>query len=86
MKYQTRQMKDAGRSAQSRTAAAGEPTAPRQPGEFSIVYQSKTMLRPEAWSKYIEEHKGKVAYWSFPWVCENASLSFSGSSMTMMST
>jgi hypothetical protein len=79
-------MKDAGRSAQPRTAAAGKPTAPKQPAEFSIVYQSKTMLRPEPGSKYIEEHKGKVTYWSFPWVCENASLSFSGSLMTMMST
>jgi hypothetical protein len=43
------------------------------------------MLRPEPWSKYIEDDKGKVADWSHPWVCESASSGFSGSSMTMMS-
>jgi len=40
-------------------------------GQFSIVYQSKTVLQPEPWSKYLEEDKGKVADWSYPWVCGN---------------
>src|SRR5271163_1602298 len=40
-------------------------------GQFSIVYQSKTVLEPEPWSKYLEEDKGKVADWSYPWVCGN---------------
>ena len=43
------------------------------------------MLRPEPWSKYIEEYKGKVTDWSYPWVCESASSGFSGSPMTMLS-
>jgi urea transport system substrate-binding protein len=38
-------------------------------GQFSIVYQSKTVLQPEPWSNYLEEDKGKVADWSYPWVC-----------------
>jgi urea transport system substrate-binding protein len=37
-------------------------------GQFSIVYQSKA-LPPQAWSPYVEANKGKVADWSWPWVC-----------------
>jgi urea transport system substrate-binding protein len=37
-------------------------------GQFSIVYQSKA-LPPNAWSPYVEANKGKVADWSWPWVC-----------------
>jgi urea transport system substrate-binding protein len=37
-------------------------------GQFSIVYQSKPMP-PKAWSPYVEANKGKVADWSYPWVC-----------------
>jgi urea transport system substrate-binding protein len=37
-------------------------------GQFSIVYQSKS-LPPQAWSPYVEANKGKVADWSWPWVC-----------------
>ncbi len=37
-------------------------------GQFSIVYQSKA-LPPKAWSPYVEANKGKVADWSWPWVC-----------------
>ncbi len=40
-------------------------------GQFSIVYQSKTVLMPEPWSKYLDEDKGKVADWSYPWGCGN---------------
>jgi urea transport system substrate-binding protein len=37
-------------------------------GQFSVVYQSKP-LPPKAWSPYVEANKGKVADWSWPWVC-----------------
>jgi branched-chain amino acid transport system substrate-binding protein/urea transport system substrate-binding protein len=37
-------------------------------GQFSIVYKSKA-LPPLAWSPYVEANKGKVADWSWPWVC-----------------
>ena len=37
-------------------------------GQFAIVYQSKA-LPPKAWSPYVEANKGKVADWSYPWVC-----------------
>ncbi len=37
-------------------------------GQFTIVYQSKP-LPPKAWSPYVEANKGKVADWSYPWVC-----------------
>ena len=37
-------------------------------GQFSIVYQSKA-LPPKAWSPYVEANAGKVADWSWPWVC-----------------
>jgi len=37
-------------------------------GQFAIVYQSKA-LPPKAWSPYVEANKGKVADWSWPWVC-----------------
>jgi branched-chain amino acid transport system substrate-binding protein/urea transport system substrate-binding protein len=37
-------------------------------GQFDIVYKSKA-LPPQAWSPYVEANKGKVADWSWPWVC-----------------
>ncbi|HXQ06334.1 MAG TPA: urea ABC transporter substrate-binding protein [Bradyrhizobium sp.] len=37
-------------------------------GQFSIVHQSKASP-PKAWSPYVEANKGKVADWSWPWVC-----------------
>jgi urea transport system substrate-binding protein len=37
-------------------------------GQFDIVYKSKA-LPPRAWSPYVEANKGKVANWSWPWVC-----------------
>jgi urea transport system substrate-binding protein len=37
-------------------------------GQFSIVYQTKP-LPPKAWSPYVEANAGKVADWSWPWVC-----------------
>jgi urea transport system substrate-binding protein len=41
-------------------------------GQFSIVYRSKP-LPPKAWSPYVEANKGKVADWSWPWVCGGCS-------------
>jgi urea transport system substrate-binding protein len=38
-------------------------------GQFSIVYQTKEAIAPLAWSPYVEANKGKVADWSWPWVC-----------------
>jgi branched-chain amino acid transport system substrate-binding protein/urea transport system substrate-binding protein len=37
-------------------------------GQFALVYQSKP-LPPKAWSPYVEANRGKVADWSWPWVC-----------------
>src|SRR5277367_2474137 len=37
-------------------------------GQFSIVYKSNA-LPPKAWSPYVGANKGKVADWSWPWVC-----------------
>jgi urea transport system substrate-binding protein len=37
-------------------------------GQFSIVYQSKA-LPPKAWSPYVDANTGKIADWSWPWVC-----------------
>jgi len=37
-------------------------------GQFAIVYKSNPMP-PKAWSPYVEANKGKVADWSYPWVC-----------------
>ena len=37
-------------------------------GQFDIVYKSEP-LPPRAWSPYVEANKGKVADWSYPWVC-----------------
>jgi urea transport system substrate-binding protein len=38
-------------------------------GQFDIVYQSKTALPPKPWSPYLKADHGKVANWSWPWVC-----------------
>src|ERR1700731_1282333 len=40
----------------------------RADGQFNIVYKTKA-LPPKAWSPYVEANKGKVADWSWPWVC-----------------
>jgi branched-chain amino acid transport system substrate-binding protein/urea transport system substrate-binding protein len=37
-------------------------------GQFDVVYKSDP-LPPRAWSPYVEANKGKVADWSYPWVC-----------------
>lgn len=40
-------------------------------GQFEVVWHSKTAIKADAWSPYLPEDKGKVADWSFPWVCGN---------------
>ncbi len=37
-------------------------------GQFNIVYQSAA-LPPKPWSPYVDANKGKVADWSWPYVC-----------------
>ena len=38
-------------------------------GQFNIVYKTKEAIAPKAWSPYVDANKGKVADWSWPWVC-----------------
>ncbi|MBV9863397.1 MAG: urea ABC transporter substrate-binding protein [Alphaproteobacteria bacterium] len=40
-------------------------------GQFDVVWQTKQVIKADAWSPYLAEDKGKVADWSFPWVCGN---------------
>jgi urea transport system substrate-binding protein len=40
-------------------------------GQFEIVWQTKNTIKADAWSPYLPEDKGKVADWTFPWVCGN---------------
>jgi len=40
-------------------------------GQFDIVWQTKETIKADAWSPYLPEDKGKIADWSFPWVCGN---------------
>jgi urea transport system substrate-binding protein len=40
-------------------------------GQFDIVWQTKQAIKADAWSPYLAEDKGKVADWSYPWVCGN---------------
>jgi urea transport system substrate-binding protein len=40
-------------------------------GQFDVVWQTKDTIKADAWSPYLAEDKGKVADWSFPWVCGN---------------
>ena len=40
-------------------------------GQFDIVSQTKTAIKADAWSPYLAEDKGKVADWTYPWVCGN---------------
>ena len=43
----------------------------RPDGQFDVVWQTKTPIKADAWSPYLEEDKGKVADWTYPWVCGN---------------
>jgi urea transport system substrate-binding protein len=40
-------------------------------GQFQIVWQTKTAIKADAWSKYIPESAKLTADWTFPWVCGN---------------
>jgi urea transport system substrate-binding protein len=40
-------------------------------GQFDIVWQTKDAIKADAWSPYLAEDKGKIADWTFPWVCGN---------------
>jgi urea transport system substrate-binding protein len=40
-------------------------------GQFDVVWQTKNAIKADAWSPYLPEDKGKVADWTFPWVCGN---------------
>ena len=39
--------------------------------QFEIVWQTKNAIKADAWSPFLPEDKGKVADWTFPWVCGN---------------
>ncbi|HEX5321872.1 MAG TPA: urea ABC transporter substrate-binding protein [Stellaceae bacterium] len=43
----------------------------RPDGQFDVVWQTKNPIKADAWSPFLPEDKGKVADWSFPWVCGN---------------
>jgi urea transport system substrate-binding protein len=40
-------------------------------GQFDVVWQTKGVIKADAWSPYLSEDKGKVADWTFPYVCGN---------------
>jgi urea transport system substrate-binding protein len=40
-------------------------------GQFNVVWKTKGVIKADAWSPFIAEDKGKVADWTFPWVCGN---------------
>src|SRR3954470_15297436 len=40
-------------------------------GQFDIVWQTKEAIKADAWSPFLPEDKGKIADWSYPWVCGN---------------
>ena len=40
-------------------------------GQFDVVWQTKEAIKADAWSPYLPEDKGKVADWTYPWVCGN---------------
>jgi urea transport system substrate-binding protein len=40
-------------------------------GQFDVVWQTKEAIKADAWSPYLAEDKGKVADWTYPWVCGN---------------
>ena len=40
-------------------------------GQFDIVNATKSVIKADAWSPFLPEDKGKVADWTFPYVCGN---------------
>ncbi len=43
----------------------------RPDAQFDVVWQTKETIKADAWSPYLAEDKGKVADWTYPWVCGN---------------
>jgi urea transport system substrate-binding protein len=43
----------------------------RPDGQFDVVWQTKGVIKADAWSPFLPEDKGKIADWTFPWVCGN---------------
>src|SRR4029078_3824576 len=43
----------------------------RPDGQFDVVWQTKEPIKADAWSPHLPEDKGKIADWSYPWVCGN---------------
>ncbi len=43
----------------------------RPDGQFDVVSATKGTIKADAWSPYLAEDKGKVADWTYPWVCGN---------------
>jgi urea transport system substrate-binding protein len=40
-------------------------------GQFDIVWQTKSVIKADAWSPYIPESAKLTADWTYPWVCGN---------------
>ena len=40
-------------------------------GQFDVVWQTKAPIKADAWSPFLPEDKGKIADWTYPWVCGN---------------
>ncbi|MDR3515559.1 MAG: urea ABC transporter substrate-binding protein [Azospirillaceae bacterium] len=40
-------------------------------GQFDVVWQTKSVIKADAWSKYIPESAKLTADWTYPWVCGN---------------
>ena len=43
-------------------------------GQFDVVWATKGPVKADAWSPFIAENKGKVADWTYPWVCGNCTV------------
>src|SRR5881396_1076597 len=43
----------------------------RPDGQFDVVWQTKEAIKADAWSPHLPEDKGKIADWTYPWVCGN---------------
>jgi len=40
-------------------------------GQFEIVWQTKGVVKGDAWSNYIPASAKLTANWTYPWVCGN---------------
>jgi urea transport system substrate-binding protein len=46
----------------------------RADGQFDVVWQTKGVIKADAWSPFLAEDKGKIADWTFPWACGNCTV------------